>query len=180
MSDAHVCPKCDVFVTDLLESALPHDYADKDKIKDPVRKALASTVGYAIKKLISDYAIDKMKEIWSTSVFEAKSNTSTFHYSSIAHALVETLSSNYYKWDNEIDYLCTLAIDAGLVKHKGVTYARLVRITNDWISYCVYLIWTTVPSCHFNHLNKHGISVPDLFIFHNRLSLAYECDDLYS
>ena len=174
----HHCEKCNVFVHDLLEQALPADYPEKEFIREKARRRLFPMIAKSVKRLLSDYAPYNMQKIWNDSVFEAKM-AGGINWRTISNCLTSNLCESHDKWNNEIIFLQDESLAEGLIKLKGMTYGRSVILANDWISFCVYLIWTHMPAYHYCHNFPTETVVPEMFQFHSKLGGAYVADDLY-
>jgi len=178
MPPPHNCTKCDVLVLDLLDHNLPADYPKKEFIRDKARRRQVPIVAKSIKRLLSDYAPFDMQKLWNDAVFEAKM-TGSINWRTISNALTSNLCESAEKWNDEIEYLQDLALADGVIKMKGMTHGRAMILANDWISYCVYLVWTHMHTYHYNHNFPGNQAPPEIFQFHSKLGGAYVADDLY-
>ena len=173
----HSCIKCDVFINDILDYPLPHDYPDQIFIKEKVRRRLVPEIGRCLKKLIADYPVIDMKRVWDEVLFESRASRQ-INYRFISNSLISSLSDKHIKWEKELEYLGEIAIENGLIKMKGLPYGRVVILAQEWISYCIYLLWTQMPSVHYNHNFPSDKEVPDMFIFKTTAKNFY-VSDLY-
>ena len=174
----HTCNKCDVFVNDILDSPLPHDYSNRSLIKEGVRRRLVPMVAKSLKKLIADYPVIDMKRVWDSIQFENRAFREKNNYRFIADSLILSLSDRHIMWKKELDLLGVIAIENGLIKMKGLRYGRIMILVQEWISYCIYLLWTQMPSVHYNHNFPTEKEVPDIFIFKTTTKNFY-ASDLY-
>jgi hypothetical protein len=174
----HTCNKCDVFINDILEYPLPHDYPDRSLIKEGVRRRLIPMLAKSLKKLIADYPVIDMKRVWDAILFENRVCREKNNYRFIADSLISSLSDRHILWKKELDLLGVIAIENGLIKMKGLRYGRIMILVQEWISYCIYLLWTQMPSVHYNHNFPSEKEVPDMFIFKTR-SKNFYASDLY-
>ena len=174
----HSCIKCDVFINDILEYPLPHDYPDRILINDTARRRLVPIIAKSLKKLIADFPVIDMKRVWDAILFENRACREKNNYRFIADSLISSLSDRHVIWKKEIELLGVLAIENGLIKMKGLRYGRIMILVQEWISYCIYLLWTQMPSVHYNHNFPSEKEVPDMFIFKTR-SKNFYASDLY-
>ena len=174
----HHCEKCNVFVHDLLEQALPADYPEKELIREKARRHLVAMIAKSVKRFLSDYAPFDMQKIWNDSVFEAKM-AGGINWRTISNCLTSNLCEYHDKFNKEIIFLQDECLAEGLIKIKGMTYGRATILANDWISFCVYLVWTHMPAYHYCHNFPTETVVPEMFQFHSKLGGAYVADDLY-
>ena len=174
----HTCNKCDVFVNDILDSPLPHDYSNRSLIKEGVRRRLVPMVAKSLKKLIADYPVIDMKRVWDSIQFENRAFREKNNYRFISNSLISSLTDRHIPWEKELEYLSTIVIENGLIKIKGMPYGRAMILAQEWISYCIYLLWTQMPSVHYNHNFPTEKEVPDIFIFKTTTKNFY-ASDLY-
>ena len=173
---AHMCQCCDVFLYDLLSNALPHDYPEKQSIREQSRKRLVPLLAKTIKKLVADYPVTEMQQIWNSVMFEARISGKT-NYRVVSDMLKNILSEKHLAWSSELEYLESIALDDGLIRRKGLSEGRIMVLTEEWIAYCVYLVWTHMPSYHYKHNFPNGEEAPEAFQF--RLSSKIYDGDLY-
>ncbi len=173
---AHTCPHCDVFLHDLLENALPHDYPEKQSIREQSRKRLVPLLAKSIKKLVADYPVSEMQKIWNSIMFEARIS-GKINYRVVSDMLKDTLAEKHLAWSSELEYLESIAVDDGLIRMKGLTEGRMMVLAEEWIAYCVYLVWTNMPSYHYKHNFPNDQEAPEVFQF--RLSSKIYDGDLY-
>jgi len=172
MPPPHNCNKCDVLLLDLLDHSLPADYPEKEFVRDKARRRIAPLLVHSLKKLIADYSANEMQKIWNNSIFEAKI-TGTINWRTVSNCLTTNLCEFADKWNNEIKFLLDEALHQGIIKMKGITYGRASILANDWISYCIYLVWTHMHTYHYNHNFPGDKPVPDAFQFHLKLGGIY-------
>jgi len=171
MPPPHNCNKCDVFLLDLLDHSLPADYPQKELLREKARRRIVPLLAHSLKKLISDYAVSTMQTIWNNSIFEAKI-AGKINWRTVSNSLTSILCESP-KWNNEIKFIQDEALNGGLIKMKGMTYGRATIIANDWVSYCVFLVWTNMHTYHYNHNFPGDKPLPEMFQFHLKLGGIY-------
>jgi len=171
----HNCQKCDCLLLDLLDHALPADYPQKELIRDKARRRIAPFVAKALKKMIADYPVTDMQKKWNDSIFEAQVGGG-INWRTVSNCLTSNLCESAVVWNDEIEFLQDEAMADGLIKMKGITHGRAMILVNDWIAYCIYLVWTQMPSCHYNHNFPGQTASPEQFNFYLRLGGIYVKD----
>jgi hypothetical protein len=181
----HNCEKCDCLLLDLLDYALPADYPQKELIREKARRRIAPVIAKALKKMIADYPVIEMQKMWNDSVFEAKMG-GNINWRTVSNCLTNNLCESTAVWNNEIKFLDNEAVTEGVIKMKGMTYGRATILANDWISYCLFLVWTHMHTYHYNHNFPSDKQPPEVFQFQMRLGGVYAkdappqvADDLY-
>jgi hypothetical protein len=132
-------------------------------------------MAHSLKKMIAGYAVSDMQTIWNDAVFEAKM-AGSINWRTISNILTSNLCELAKKWNNEIEYLQDLALADGVIKMKGMTHGRAMSLANDWISYCVYLVWTHMHTYHYNHNFPGEKPPPEVFQFAMKLGGIYVKD----
>lgn len=175
MPPPHNCKKCDILLLDMLHHSLPADYPQKELLREKVRQRFAPLLAHSLKKLIADYSVSEMQTIWNDSIFEAKMD-GRINWRTVSNSLITNLCESSFAWNNEINFLQDEALADGIVKMKGITHGRATIIANDWISYCIYLVWTHMHTYHYNHNFPGNKPLPDIFQFHLKLGGVYVKD----
>jgi hypothetical protein len=170
------CQKCEILIHDLLDYSLPADYPKKEFIRDNSRKRLVPFVGHALKKMLCQYDVLEMQRIWNDTIFEAKISGSDLNWRTVSNCLLDNLCDSAKSWNKEIAYLQDVILADGFIKMKGITHGRATILANDWIAYCVFLVWTHMQTYHYSH-NFPGESVlPSNFQFPMKLGGIYMKD----
>ena len=175
MPPPHNCNKCDILLLDLLDHSLPADYPDKEQLREKARRRLAPLVAYSLKKMIAGYSACEMQTIWNDSIFEAKMS-GHINWRTVSNCLTSKLCESKVVWNDEIEYLQDEALADGFIKMKGMTHGRAMILANDWISYCVFLVWTHMHTYHYNHNFPGDKPPPDIFQFQLKLGGVYVKD----
>jgi hypothetical protein len=172
MPPPHNCNKCNVLLLDLLDHSLPADYPHKELLREKARRRIAPLVVHSLKKLIEGISARDMQKIWNNAIFEAKI-AGNINWRTVSNSLTGNLCELLEKWKNEIKFLQDEAINEGLIKMKGMTHGRATIVANDWISYCVFLVWTHMHTYHYNHNFPGDKPIPEVFQFHLKLGGIY-------
>jgi hypothetical protein len=172
MPPPHNCNKCNILLLDLLDHSLPADYPHKELLRDKARRRIAPLLVHSLKKLIEGCSARDMQKIWNNAIFEAKI-AGNINWRTVSNSLTGNLCELSEKWKNEIKFLQDETINAGLIKMKGITYGRATIVVNDWISYCVFLVWTHMHTYHYNHNFPGDKPIPEVFQFHLKLGGIY-------
>ena len=176
MPTPHHCTKCDILILDLLDYNLPADYPEKDKIREKVRKRLVPLMGHALKKMLCCYDVLEMQRIWNDSLFEAKiGGGGGINWRTVSNCLLGNLCESA-NWNKEIAYLQDMALADGFIKMKGMTHGRATILTNDWLAYCVYLVWTHMQTYHYSHNFPGETLLPTNFQFNMKRGGVYMKD----
>lgn len=175
MPPPHNCTKCDVLLLDLLDHSLPADYPEKDKLREKARRRLTPLMAHSLKKMIAGYAVSDMQKLWNDSIFEAKVGGG-INWRTVANCLTNNLCESAVVWNDEIEYLQDVALADGIIQMKDMTHGRAMILANEWISYCVYLVWTHMHTYHYNHNFPGEKPPPEVFQFVMKLGGIYVKD----
>ena len=169
------CEKCDILIHDLLEYNLPADYPQKEFVREKARRRLVPQVGHALKKMMCQYDVLTMQKIWNDSIFEAHVGGG-INWRTVSNCLLENLCGSTRSWNDEIEYLQDVALADGLIAMKGITHGKAMILVNDWISYCLYLVWTHMQTDHYSHNFPGETLLPSNFQFPMKLGGIYVKD----